>query len=120
MNDRRPLDGVSEFLGLRWESPQIVRLTIRPELINAGGLLSGVVTYALVDYCMGSTLFAQTTRGETQRNVTRRWRNESSSRLPRRFHGSRVCAPRPGSTAIASRSLPSKPRCHAYQWWPVA
>ncbi len=57
-------DGVSGFMGLRWEDPQTVRLTIRPELINAGGLLSGVATYALVDYCMGSTLWAQTTRGE--------------------------------------------------------
>src|SRR5205823_2052705 len=34
------------------------------ELINAGGLLSGVATYALVDYCMGSTLWAQTAHGE--------------------------------------------------------
>jgi uncharacterized protein (TIGR00369 family) len=51
-------------LGLRWESPETVRLEIRPELINAGGLLSGVVTYALVDYCMGSTLWAQTSEEE--------------------------------------------------------
>jgi 1,4-dihydroxy-2-naphthoyl-CoA hydrolase len=55
------LDGVSGFMGMRWDDPQTVRLQIRPELINAGGLLSGVVTYALVDYCMGSTLWAQTT-----------------------------------------------------------
>jgi 1,4-dihydroxy-2-naphthoyl-CoA hydrolase len=58
------IDGVSGFMGMRWDDPQTVRLKIRPELINAGGLLSGVVTYALVDYCMGSTLFAQTVRGE--------------------------------------------------------
>jgi uncharacterized protein (TIGR00369 family) len=51
-------------MGMRWEDPQTVRLQIRPELINAGGLLSGVVTYALVDYCMGSTLWVQTTREE--------------------------------------------------------
>lgn len=51
-------------MGWRWEDPQTIRLRIRPELINAGGLLSGVVTYALVDYCMGSTLWAQTTRPE--------------------------------------------------------
>ena len=57
-------DGVSGFFGLRWDDPDTVRLAIRPELINAGGLLSGVATYALVDYCMGSTLFAQTVRGE--------------------------------------------------------
>jgi uncharacterized protein (TIGR00369 family) len=58
------LDGVTSFMGIRWEDPQTVRLTIRPELINNGGLLSGVVTYALVDYCMGSTLWAQTTEQE--------------------------------------------------------
>lgn len=53
-------DGITAFLGLRWEDPETVHLTIRPELINLGGLLSGVVTYALVDYGMGSTLWAQT------------------------------------------------------------
>ena len=49
---------------MRWDDPQTVRLEIRPELINRGGLLSGVVSYALVDYCMGSTLWAQTTEDE--------------------------------------------------------
>jgi uncharacterized protein (TIGR00369 family) len=58
------LDGVTSFIGMRWDDPQTVRLQIRPELINRGGLLSGVVTYALVDYCMGSTLWAQTTAEE--------------------------------------------------------
>jgi uncharacterized protein (TIGR00369 family) len=62
--ESQSLDGVSGFMGMRWEDPQTVRLTIRPELINRGGLLSGVVTYALVDYCMGSTLWAQTTEQE--------------------------------------------------------
>ena len=57
-------DGMSRFIGMRWEDPQTVWATIRPELINAAGLLSGVATYALVDYCMGSTLWAQTVRGE--------------------------------------------------------
>jgi uncharacterized protein (TIGR00369 family) len=58
------LDGVSSFMGMRWQDPETVRLTIRPELINRGGLLSGVVTYALVDYCMGSTLWVHTTPEE--------------------------------------------------------
>jgi uncharacterized protein (TIGR00369 family) len=58
------IDGVTGFMGMRWKDPQTVSLQIRPELINAGGLLSGVVTYALVDYCMGSTLWAQTTKDE--------------------------------------------------------
>jgi uncharacterized protein (TIGR00369 family) len=60
----RSLDDVTTFMGMRWDDPETVRLTIRPELINNGGLLSGVVTYALVDYCMGSTLWAQTTEQE--------------------------------------------------------
>jgi acyl-coenzyme A thioesterase PaaI-like protein len=60
----RALDGVSSFMGLRWENPETVRVEIRPELINGGGLLSGVATYAMVDYCMGSTLWAQTTPEE--------------------------------------------------------
>jgi uncharacterized protein (TIGR00369 family) len=63
-NGPRSLDGVSSFFGLVWEDPQTVRLRIRPELINNGGLLSGVATYALVDYCMGSTLWVQTSAEE--------------------------------------------------------
>lgn len=39
-------------------------MTIRPELINSAGLLSGAAAYALVDYCMGSTLWKQTERDE--------------------------------------------------------
>jgi acyl-coenzyme A thioesterase PaaI-like protein len=58
------IDGITRFMGMRWEDAQTVWLTIRPELINRGGLLSGVVTYALVDYCMGSTLWAQTSELE--------------------------------------------------------
>jgi uncharacterized protein (TIGR00369 family) len=58
------IDGVSGFMGMHWDDPETVRLDIRPELINAAGLLSGVVTYALVDYCMGSTLWPQTTEDE--------------------------------------------------------
>jgi uncharacterized protein (TIGR00369 family) len=60
----RSLDGITSFIGLRWEDPETVRLRIRPELINRGGLLSGVVTYAMIDYCMGSTLWVQTTEEE--------------------------------------------------------
>jgi uncharacterized protein (TIGR00369 family) len=63
-HDRFGIDGVSGFMGMRWEGPDTVRLTIRPELINAAGLLSGVVTFALVDYCMGSTLWPHTSDQE--------------------------------------------------------
>jgi 1,4-dihydroxy-2-naphthoyl-CoA hydrolase len=58
------IDGVSDFFGIRWVHANEVHLTIRPELINAGGLLSGVATYAMVDYCMGSTLWKQTSEEE--------------------------------------------------------
>ena len=51
-------------MGMRWDDANTVRLTIRPELINAAGLLSGVVTYALVDYCMGSALWVHTSEDE--------------------------------------------------------
>jgi uncharacterized protein (TIGR00369 family) len=60
----RSLDGVTTFLGVRWDDVETVRVTIRPDLINAGGLLSGVVAFALVDYSMGSALWAQTTEEE--------------------------------------------------------
>lgn len=58
------IDGVSKFMGFRWESPERMRLTITRELINAGGLLSGAVTYALIDYSMGSALWIQRNEGE--------------------------------------------------------
>jgi uncharacterized protein (TIGR00369 family) len=61
---RPGIDGVSAFLGMRWSDPQTVHLKVRPELINAAGLLSGVVAYALVDYCMGSALWVQTAEHE--------------------------------------------------------
>ena len=64
MAEREGIDGVSRFFGIRWEHRNVARLTIRPELINAGGLLSGVATYALVDYTMGSALWAQTSDEE--------------------------------------------------------
>jgi uncharacterized protein (TIGR00369 family) len=61
---RKGIDDVSRFFGIHWDDPETSRLTIRPELINAGGLLSGVATYALVDYTMGSALWRQTSDEE--------------------------------------------------------
>lgn len=55
---------MSRWFGIRWEHRNVTRLTITPALINAGGLLSGVATYALVDYTMGSTLWAETSDDE--------------------------------------------------------
>lgn len=81
------IDGVSTFMGMRWDDPQTVRLTIRPELINAGGLLSGVVTYALVDYCMGSTLWVQTSEEERIATI-----NISINYIQTATEGEIVCA----------------------------
>src|SRR3954454_24340964 len=62
---REGIDDVSRFFGILWDDPDTSRFTIRPDLINAGGLLSGVATYALVDYTMGSALWAQTADDES-------------------------------------------------------
>jgi uncharacterized protein (TIGR00369 family) len=59
------IDDVSRFFGIRWEDPETARFAVRPDLINAGGLLSGVATYGLVDYTMGSALWAQTADDES-------------------------------------------------------
>jgi len=58
------IDDLTRWLGLRWESAERVRLRIRPELINPAGLLAGPVTYAMVDYAMGSALWRQRVSGE--------------------------------------------------------
>ncbi len=58
------IDGLTRWLGLRWESHERVRLTVRPDLINPAGLLSGPVVYAMVDYSMGSVLWVARESGE--------------------------------------------------------
>jgi uncharacterized protein (TIGR00369 family) len=64
------IDDVSRFFGIRWDAADTARFTVRPDLINAGGLLSGVATYALVDYTMGSALWAQTSDEESIATVS--------------------------------------------------
>jgi len=59
------IDGITRWMGLRWDSAQTVRLALRPELLNSAGRLSGVVAYTLVDYSMGSTLWIETTDEES-------------------------------------------------------
>jgi uncharacterized protein (TIGR00369 family) len=61
----RSHDGLTRWLGLRWEDARTARLAIRPDLINPAGLLSGVAAYALVDYSMGSALWEHTTDEES-------------------------------------------------------
>ena len=61
---RGGVDGLSRWLDLRWEAHDRVRLAVRPDLLNPAGLLAGGVTYAMVDYCMGSTLWKHRESGE--------------------------------------------------------
>jgi uncharacterized protein (TIGR00369 family) len=56
---REAPDALTRWLGLRWERADRVLLELRPELLNPVGLLAGPVTYAMVDYCMGSTLWRE-------------------------------------------------------------
>lgn len=65
---REGVDHFTRWLGMRWEAPSRIRLEIRPEHISPAGLLSGPIAYALIDYCMGSTLYAGLSDGE--RGVT--------------------------------------------------
>jgi uncharacterized protein (TIGR00369 family) len=58
------VDEVGKFFGLRFEEPGVIRVTIRPELMNGAGILSGAVAYTMVDYAMGSALWAQRNEGE--------------------------------------------------------
>src|SRR4029079_14507898 len=65
-SEQRPpgIDALSGFIGMRWDDFDTIRVPVRDELINPAGLLSGAVTYAMVDYCMGSTLWKERESGE--------------------------------------------------------
>jgi hypothetical protein len=41
------IDGLTRWLGLRWEAADRVRLTVRDELINPAGLLAGPAAYVI-------------------------------------------------------------------------
>lgn len=61
MPDPEPkeIDPLSSWMGFRWEAANRLRLEIRDDHINQAGLLSGPVAYAMIDYCMGSTLWVE-------------------------------------------------------------
>jgi uncharacterized protein (TIGR00369 family) len=58
------MDSLTDWIGVRWDDNRTTRVTVRPELINRGGILSGVVAFTLIDYGMGSTLWPETTEEE--------------------------------------------------------
>jgi acyl-CoA thioesterase len=49
-------DELTAWFGVRWDDAETLRLTIRPELLNPVGFLSGVAAFTLVDYSMASAL----------------------------------------------------------------
>jgi uncharacterized protein (TIGR00369 family) len=56
-------DSFAKSLGLRFEA-DAVWLTIRPDLINDGGMFLGPVSFALVDYAMTAELLRVKTAEE--------------------------------------------------------
>jgi len=64
LDSPRAMDPLSTWMGFRFDDPYTVRLTVRPELLNPSGRMSGVAAYALVDYGMGSAVWEHTTEDE--------------------------------------------------------
>lgn len=67
MSDRARADGhddVMGLLGIRHTGWGITELELRPALMNLGGLISGPVVFALVDYAMGTALWRHVKDGE--------------------------------------------------------
>jgi uncharacterized protein (TIGR00369 family) len=61
-------DSFAKVLGLRFPGSDSVRLTIRPDLVNNGGMLLGPVVFSMVDYAM--TLQLLPARAEGARIAT--------------------------------------------------
>ena len=57
-------DDLTKWFGVRWDDAGTVRLTIRPDLLNPVGFLSGVAAFTLVDYSMASALIEHMTPDE--------------------------------------------------------
>ena len=57
-------DQLTAWFGVRWDDAATLRLTIRPDLLNPVGFLSGVAAFTLVDYSMASALIEHMTPEE--------------------------------------------------------
>lgn len=57
-------DDLTAWFGVRWDDAQSLRLSIRTELLNPVGFLSGVAAFTLVDYSMASALLEHMTPEE--------------------------------------------------------
>ena len=60
----RNRDDLTTWMGVRWDDAETLRVTIRPDLLNPVGFLSGVVAFTLVDYSMASALIEHMTAEE--------------------------------------------------------
>ena len=125
------MDGIVRWMGVRWDDHRTVRVTIRPELLNAGGRLAGAVGFSLVDYSMGSALWEETTEEEmiatisisitylesaTEGDVVcttqldRRTRTNAALRSEVRHEDGRLLCTPVGSYAIFTRKGPPEDR----------
>lgn len=52
-------DAITDFLGFRPEAPGRISLPVTPDLMNGGGMLSGIVPFGLIDYAMGTVLWPE-------------------------------------------------------------
>jgi uncharacterized protein (TIGR00369 family) len=68
--DREGIDDLTRWLGMRWETPQRVRLTLESRHISPAGIISGPVTFAMIDYSMGSALWQERSEGEAIATIT--------------------------------------------------
>lgn len=55
--DYRAIDGVTDFLGMRFPAHGVTELDVRDEFMNRAGLVSGGVVFTLLDYAMGTALW---------------------------------------------------------------
>ena len=62
--DYRAIDGVTEFLGMRFPSYGVTEIDLRDEFMNRAGLVSGGVVFTLLDYAMGTALWEHITETE--------------------------------------------------------
>ena len=62
--DGKNADDITAWFGVRWDDADTLRLTIRPELLNPVGVLSGTAAFTLIDYGMASALIEHMTEAE--------------------------------------------------------
>lgn len=55
--DYRAIDGVTDFLGMRFPAYGVTEIDVRDEFMNRAGLVSGGVVFSLLDYAMGTALW---------------------------------------------------------------